>query len=464
MSAILPSYATPTPSTAVSLQSPTTHNNAQSAQYPYQQQNLNPQSAQYSYQQQNFRNFEPRHMPFPPPTTPSSFLFPSPSSTISVQESAAVLSLWKLWPHPARVFGKRHRPSPNKQQPGEYRAGPVVDQQELNVPQCSNNVQDTCCLSTEVDAQVHTVHSPLLSNYVQFQIQAVNFFALVDSGAGISCINSQLLTKNNVFKNFHIQDSDRKYIVSATGERTSIEGMMYVKDTINKTHVKCKFYIVPNEPSIILGRDFLCDYNVQMQFSEGGVSISIDPRRSVVSQSTVTIPFKSQAVLIARTKGAPLPQEVVRVTSGCANLFSLGLLQTKSLSRNMHGKIQYGCANFTDEPVVIGKGTALGKFTCLSRHHELYEKPTECDISGGPEKCTTTTRSKLHVHDTEPRYDQTICVDTSTSTSIQILGRIHMSGRLAKVENLAHVRCNVQCAQVLIYRMSIIVRVKIQSI
>ena len=52
----------------------------------------------------------------------------------------------------------------------------------------------------------------------------------------------------------------------------------------------------------------------------------------------------------------------------------------------------------------------------------------------------------------------------STSTSIQILGRIHMSGRLAKVENLAHVRCNVQCAQVLIYRMSIIVRVKIQFI
>ena len=49
----------------------------------------------------------------------------------------------------------------------------------------------------------------------------------------------------------------------------------------------------------------------------------------------------------------------------------------------MHGKIQYGCANFTDEPVVIGKGTALGKFTCLSRHHELYKIPTECDISGG---------------------------------------------------------------------------------
>ena len=89
---------------------------------------------------------------------------------------------------------------------------------------------------------------------------------------------------------------------------------MYAKGIINKTHVKRKFYIFPNvDPSIILGREFLCDYNVQMQFSEGGVSISIDPRRSVVSQSTITILPKSQAVLITHIKGAPLPQEVVGV-------------------------------------------------------------------------------------------------------------------------------------------------------
>ena len=155
-----------------------------------------------------------------------------------------MLSLWKLWPHPARVFRKRHRPSPDKQQPGEYRVGPAVEQHELNVPQCSNSVQgdiNTCHLSTESDAQVHTVHSPLLSNYVQLQIHSVKFFALVDSGAAISCINSQLLAKNNVFKNFHVQESDRQYIVSATGECTCIEGMIYVKGIINKTHNSLSF-------------------------------------------------------------------------------------------------------------------------------------------------------------------------------------------------------------------------------
>lgn len=52
------------------------------------------------------------------------------------------------------------------------------------------------------------------------------------------------------------------------------------------------------------------------------------------------------------------------------NLFSLGLLPTKSLSRNKKGCIQYGCENVGDQPVAIQKGADLGKFTCLTDEHE----------------------------------------------------------------------------------------------
>ena len=85
------------------------------------------------------------------------------------------------------------------------------------------------------------------------------------------------------------------------------------------------------------------------------MSLNIDPVRKVVAKQTVTIPPKSQAVLIGRIRGAPLPEDIegTTCTSGSPNLFALGLLPTKSLSKNISGHIQYGCANFSDEPIVI---------------------------------------------------------------------------------------------------------------
>ena len=87
------------------------------------------------------------------------------------------------------------------------------------------------------------------------------------------------------------------------------------------------------------------------------MSLNIDPVRKVVAKQTVTIPPKSQAVLIGRIRGAPLPEDIegTTCTSGSPNLFALGLLPTKSLSKNISGHIQYGCANFSDEPIVIEK-------------------------------------------------------------------------------------------------------------
>ena len=102
--------------------------------------------------------------------------------------------------------------------------------------------------------------------------------------------------------------------------------------------------VVPNlNPTFILGQDFLCDDDVNLQFTKNSMSLNIDPVRKVVAKQTVTIPPKSQAVLIGRIRGAPLPEDIegTTCTSGSPNLFvALGLLPTKSLSKNS-GHIRY---------------------------------------------------------------------------------------------------------------------------
>ncbi len=229
-------------------------------------------------------------------------------------------------------------------------------------------------------AQLYTVTSPFLENYVSFQLPTLKLFALTDSGAEISCINPTLF-KHNEFQKFKIHAPDRDYIETATGDRTAIQGMIFARPKVDGRTVTCKLYIVPNvQPTLILGRDFMCENEVGLRFhSNGKMSLTWNPKRQIVSKDQVTIPPKSQVVLIARIKGAPLPHDVTGVTSGSPNLCSLGLLPTKSLSVNKHGFIQYGCANFQNEPVVLQKGAVLGNFTCLSHKYQVSRIPEDGD-------------------------------------------------------------------------------------
>ena len=94
-------------------------------------------------------------------------------------------------------------------------------------------------------AQVHTVASPFLGNYVSLQVRTLKLFALVDLGAEISCIHPDLL-ENRELQKFKIHVSDRDYIETATGDRTAIQGMICVRAKIDGHTVPCRFYIVPN--------------------------------------------------------------------------------------------------------------------------------------------------------------------------------------------------------------------------
>lgn len=239
-------------------------------------------------------------------------------------------------------------------------------------------------------AHVNTVVSPFLSSYVPMQIGSVQVYALVDSGAEISIMNPAVLDQYKTqFQRCTVYPPDRKYIQTATDERTAIDGMVRVKVRLDGKNTMCKFYLVQNStPSFILGRDFLTANRAVLKFGVDGsthMHLSIDPRRQVVATEQVTVPANSQVVLIARIKGAPLPDEVVGVNTGSPMLYSTGLLPAKALTKNINGHILYGCANFTNEQITIPKGAKIGKFTCISQKdyvcHLSEEPDTQCSQS-----------------------------------------------------------------------------------
>ena len=162
-------------------------------------------------------------------------------------------------------------------------------------------------------AHVNTVVSPFLSSYVPMQIGSAQVYALVDSGAEFSVMNPAMLDQYKTqFQRCKVYPPDRRYIQTATDERTAIDGMVTVKVRLDGKNTMCKFYLVKNStPSFILGRDFLTANGAVLKFGVDGsnsMHLSIDPRRQVVTTEHVTVPPNSQVVMIARIKGAPLYQ------------------------------------------------------------------------------------------------------------------------------------------------------------
>ena len=239
------------------------------------------------------------------------------------------------------------------------------------------------------------------------QIDSIQVYALVDSGAEISIMYPAVLDQYKTqFQRCTVYPPDRKYIQTATDERTATDGMVTVKGRLDGKSTMCKIYLVQNStPSFILGRDFLTANGAVLKFGVDGSNSmhqSIDPRRQVVATEHVTVPPNSRVVMIARIKGAPLPNDVVGVNTGSPMLYSTGLLPAKALTKNINGHILYGCANFTTEQITIPKGAKIVKFTCISqKDYVCYiseESDTQCSQNQGASVCASTC---FYMHNTE---------------------------------------------------------------
>ena len=231
--------------------------------------------------------------------------------------------------------------------------------------------------------RVTTVKSPFAKNYVPISIDGSTFFPMLDTGADVSVINPCMLSQYKEFSRYQILAPDRKYIATATNQCSEITGMIVVKAVIDKQTVECKFYVVHHvQPTLILGLDFCQQNRATIKIRDDGLYLSLDPVWSVVVADDMTVPPKSQIIVLARKAGSSLPHEVIGTTTGSPSLAASGVRPTKSLSTNQNMRVHFGCANFSDKPVTAHKGTTIGKFTCVSPDDVIYNPDKGVNTDG----------------------------------------------------------------------------------
>ncbi|CAC5365512.1 unnamed protein product [Mytilus coruscus] len=111
-------------------------------------------------------------------------------------------------------------------------------------------------------------------------------FALIDKGADISVANPSLISKlRNIGVRVKIDRSDKESILIANNEKVKIIGVISVYIVVGKENVHVRFYLVPGlEPYF---------------------------RRQLVAQTDVTLPPRSEKLIVAKIKGTPLPDFIL---------------------------------------------------------------------------------------------------------------------------------------------------------
>lgn len=219
---------------------------------------------------------------------------------------------------------------------------------------------------------INNLQSKLLRNYIALKVGNIQTHALVDSGADICCAHPDVLTKYQLQTKCKVYPSDVTHINTASGEQVIVQGVIYVKAEVAKQKVSIKCYLVPDLHSdFILGLDWLQAYDVCIKFGSG--TLSLDPRRPLVTCNEITVPPKSEKIVVARIKGKPLPAGVVGLTSGSPFMKGVGLGIAGVLDQvRPDGTVSHRVINPTEDPVIVGKGRPVGKFLCVSGQDRIF--------------------------------------------------------------------------------------------
>lgn len=210
-----------------------------------------------------------------------------------------------------------------------------------------------------------------MKNYVAIKVSNIPTHAMVDTGADISCARPEVLVKYHLQSRCQIHQTDVPFIRTASDEKVQVQGIIFVKAEVAKEKVNIKFYLVPGlHTDFILGVDWLEAHSVCIKFGSG--TLSLDPRRQLAARCETTIPPQSEKIVVARIRGKSLPAGVVGTTSPTPLIHSIGLASARVLDCvREDGTVYQRVVNPSELPVVISKGSLVGKFVCASAQDRL---------------------------------------------------------------------------------------------
>ena len=260
-------------------------------------------------------------------------------------------------------------------------------------PDQHNDKQDSDGQACEIQDGRQSA-SPISSCDNNLIIQAGNISttALVDTGATISCISSELLQKIHP-KFLNYQESDLEFIYGVGNKQHEVTAKVANKLSINGRNFTQSFYALHNQYSIILGMDFITANKAKLDFEKSTITLNglscklqSPPLSSTLvnsAQDSFIPPHTAQDISVSLAKQLISPAILLEPVSSLQRKFN-GLDLVDSVVSAQHTVCRV--ANSTEEPIVIPKGTIVAmarniSVSVITEPQDFVTEPQEPDCT-----------------------------------------------------------------------------------
>ena len=241
-------------------------------------------------------------------------------------------------------------------------------------------------ISPAVNAETFSSLANLTNVLIWGTILQQHVKLLVDTGAAVTVISDKFFNEVLRTKYSMTQNQQFESIKTANGNTVAVTGAVSFSVTIGNLDYVCDAVVVPNlSYNVVLGRDFLHKFNAiidvrghKVTFSEQNtVFFAVGDSPPIVSDvraaKTFVIEGHSEVVIPAFLTSFP-SEPVIGLIEAVPKLSDrYHLLGAPSLSKpNDDGMVTFRMCNPFDDPVLLHRGTTIGKFSETSPADEIH--------------------------------------------------------------------------------------------
>ena len=269
----------------------------------------------------------------------------------------------------------------------QHQCGAPMPQSETELDELTN---ETSSLDEFADPQVDTVEPDvseeiphesenvhriqlndkrIFENMLHVNLGKTKVFALVDSGASISCVSNNLLNSINPHYVKHLE-SDITMIVGVGNMTHEVAGKVELDLVIEGQAFKQTFYALHNQHSIILGMDFLTKHGATLDFKDARITLDDrvftlhpPPNKSVALKTTKPViinALSATSIPVRLTKSLPAHYMLISGTRSLQIISpELDITPTIISAEDKDSSTMCRIINTSATPVCIAAGTTV---------------------------------------------------------------------------------------------------------
>ena len=195
--------------------------------------------------------------------------------------------------------------------------------------------------------------------------------AILNTGASISLLPKRIYDIIERTIDVQMTKPDRR-IIAANKQATACYGMAKIPIEIDGLKFKQNFYICADEVTVLLGRNFMKNTNVQLEPAANKIKIGgkrvtaydlkgTKIRNTVNLITTMTIKPGQERQVWARVKGKGQPEDMVCMVEPSRSLLvRTGALAGRICTKPKNGKCMVRVLNASEDHVTLYKNTTVG--------------------------------------------------------------------------------------------------------